>query len=148
MSAANLSDAEKVVVTRALLDQGQTEDFDKLKDDLAKTAGDAAQYTILEARPLKFPNRLNPVLRALTFMPSSRADPLLRAINHFKSGEEPSSAQTVFLHADQKAALIREDGTLRASLYKVLVFQAVTTAIESEDLNLAHFCQHRPWIRA
>ena len=144
MSAANLTDAEKVVATTALLDQGQTNDFDKLKEDLATTANDATRYDILEARSLKLQNRLSPVLRALTFMPSSRADQLLRAINYFKSGGDPSRTQTGFLDADQKAALIREDGTFGASLYKVFLFQAVTSAIKSGDLNLAHSYKYRP----
>lgn len=86
MSTANLTDAEKVVATTALLDQGQTNDFDKLKEDLATTANDAARYDILEARSLKLQNRLSPVLRAVTFMPYSRADSLLRSITSSQVG--------------------------------------------------------------
>lgn len=41
MSADNLTDAEKVAATVALFDQGQTEDFDMLKDNLVTTASDA-----------------------------------------------------------------------------------------------------------
>lgn len=48
MSAANLSDAEKVTTTQALLDQGKTGDFEQLKDDLAAIAREAGWQDILE----------------------------------------------------------------------------------------------------
>ncbi len=69
MSAANLSNAEKVTATVALLSQGQPEDFDRLKDNLAATASDAGWHDILEGRSLRLQNRLSPLLRALNFLP-------------------------------------------------------------------------------
>lgn len=129
MSAANLSDAEKVTATQALLEQGQTEDFVRLKDDLAATASDVGWHDILEARSLKLQNRLSPLLRALNFIPNKRAAALLDAIDQFKADGDlaASHASIDFLDAAQKAALVRTDGTFRVSLYKVFLFQAVTT---------------------
>ena len=146
MSAANLSDAEKVAATLALLEQGQTEDFDRLKDDLASTAQDASWHAILEARSLKLQNRLSPLLRALNFMPNKRAAALLAAIDHFKADGDLSTshAPTEFLNVEQRATLVRADGTFRVSLYKVFLFQAVTTAIKSGDLNVEQSYKYRP----
>ncbi|TLP55538.1 hypothetical protein FEE96_22760 [Parasedimentitalea maritima] len=146
MSAANLSDAEKVTSTLALLDKGQTEDFDQLKDDLAATASDASWHDILEARSLKLQNRLSPLLRALYFMPNKRATALLDAIDHFKAEGDLSTnhAPMDFLYAGQKAALVRADGSFRRSLYKVFLFQAVATAIKSGDLNVEQSYKYRP----
>jgi TnpA family transposase len=146
MSAANLSDAEKVAATLALLEQGQTEDFDRLKDDLASTAQDASWHAILEARSLKLQNRLSPLLRALSFMPNKRAAALLAAIDHFKADGDLSTshAPTEFLNVEQRATLVRADGTFRVSLYKVFLFQAVTTAIKSGDLNVEQSYKYRP----
>lgn len=146
MSAANLSDAEKVATTQALLDQGKTGDFEQLKDDLAATAREAGWHDILEDRPVRLQNRLSPLLRTLTFMPSKRAAALLEAIDHFRNDGDLSAshAPVGFLDAEQKTALVRDDGTLRVSLYKVFLFQAVTTAIKSGDLNVEQSCKYRP----
>lgn len=146
MAAANLSDVEKVTATQALLDQGRTDDFDQLKDDLAATALEAGWHDILEARSVKLQNRLSPLLRALTFMPNKRAAALLEAIDHFRSDGDlsASSAPMGFLDVEQQAAVVRDDGTFRVSLYKVFLFQAVTTAIKSGDLNIEHSYKYRP----
>ncbi|MCJ8335762.1 MAG: Tn3 family transposase [Epibacterium sp.] len=146
MAAANLSDAEKVTATQALLDQGKTDDFDQLIDDLAATANEASWHDILEARSVKLQNRLSPLLRALRFMPNKRAIALLEAIDHFRNDGEMSAARVPmgFLDAEQRTALVRGDGSFRVSLYKVFLFQAVTTAIKSGDLNVEHSYKYRP----
>lgn len=146
MAAANLSDAEKVTATQALLDQSKTDDFDRLKDDLAATAREAGWHDILEARSVKLQNRLSPLLRALTFMRNKRAAALLEAIDHFRKDGDLSArhAPMGFLDAEQQAAVVRDDGTFRVSLYKVFLFQAVTTAIKSGDLNVEHSYKYRP----
>ena len=48
------------------------------------------------------------------------------------------------LSSPQKAALVRTDGTFQVSLYKVFLFQLVTTAIKSGDLNVEQSYKYRP----
>lgn len=146
MAAANLSDAEKVTATQALLDQGKIDDFDQLRDGLAATASEASWHDILEARSVKLQNRLSPLLRVLRFMPNKRAIALLEAIDHFRNDGDLSAARAPvgFLDAEQRTALVRSDGSFRVSLYKVFLFQAVTTAIKSGDLNVEHSYKYRP----
>ena len=146
MAAANLSDAEKITATQALLDQGKTDDFNRLKDNLAATTSESGWHDILEARSVKLQNRLSPLLRALTFMPSSRAAALLEAVDHFRNDGDLSAnhAPMGFLDAEQRAAVMRGDGSFRVSLYKVFLFQAVTVAIKSGDLNVERSYKYRP----
>ena len=146
MAAANLSDAEKLSSIEKFLKHSKTEDFDRLKDDLAETASNDSWFDILEARSLKLQNRLNPVLRALNFIPTTRAKALQKAVDHFRYDKEMSAAQAPmdFLDAEQRRALIRDDGTFRISLYKVFLFQAITTAIKSGDLNVEQSYKYRP----
>ena len=146
MEAANLSDTEKVAAIGKLLDQSKTTDFDQLKDELTETAKNASWYDALEARSVKLQNRLSPVLRALNFMQGKRVSALLEAIDHFKADGDLSAthAPMGFLDSEQKAALIRADGTFRMSLYKVFLFQAVTTVIKSGDLNVDQSYKYRP----
>ena len=146
MAAANLSDTNKVEAIEKLLAHSKTEDFDRLKGDLVQTASNASWYDILEARSLKLQNRLSPVLRALSFLPTTRVKSLQKAVDHFRYDREISAAQTPmdFLDAEQRDALVRDDGTFRVSLYKVFLFQAVTTAIKSGDLNVEQSYKYRP----
>ncbi len=95
---------------------------------------------------MKLQNRLSPLLHALTFMPNKRAAALLEAIDHFRNDGNLSanSAPMGFLDSTQQHALVRGDGSFRVSLYKVFLFQAVTTAIKSGDLNVEHSYKYRP----
>ncbi|HJN25955.1 MAG TPA: Tn3 family transposase [Rhodospirillales bacterium] len=144
--ADGLSDTQKITQIRTLLDRGKTGAFDRLKVDLEATGQDRSWYDVLEASSLKLQNRLSPILRALTFEPSDRAASLIAAVNHFKAndGNIGERAPMDFLEADKRAALIREDGAFRPSLYKVFLFQYVTGAIKSGDLNLARSYKYRP----
>lgn len=146
MATANLSDTEKVSAIEKLMARSKPEDFDRLKGDLAQTASDASWYDIMEARSLKLQNRLSPVLRALDFMPTTRVKALQKAIAYFKADGELSASHMPidFLDAEQQAAVIRDDGTFRISLYKVFLFQVVTTAIKSGDLNVEQSYKYRP----
>ena len=146
MVAANMSDTEKVAAIEKLMAHSKIEDFDQLKGDLAQTASNASWYDIMEARSLKLQNRLSPVVRALNFMPTTRVKALQKAIVYFKADGALSAghAPMDFLDPEQRDALIRDDGTFRVSLYKVFLFQAVTTAIKSGDLNIEQSYKYRP----
>lgn len=143
---ANLTDSQKVTAIRKLLDQKATKDAERLKDDLEATIHDRSWHDILEARSLKLQNRLSPVLRAISFEPNDRALRLAEAIDHFKTreGNIGAGAPTAFLSQEERVVLIRADGSFRTSLYKVFLFQHVTAAIKSGDLNLSRSYKYRP----
>lgn len=144
--ADGLSDAQKITEIRTLLNRGQTGAFERLKADLHDTAQDESGYDVLETHSLRLQNRLSPILRALTFEPNDRAAGLLAAVDYFKAGEGAVTqrAPVDFLDADERAALTRDEGAFRPSLYKIFLFQQVTDAIKSGDLNLAHSYKYRP----
>ena len=144
--ADGLSDTQKIIHIRALLDRGQTGTFDRLKADLEASGQDRSWFEVLEAHSLKLQNRLSPILRTLAFDPNDRAAALIAAVEHFKAndGNIGDRAPVEFLGAEEQAALTRVDGTFRPSLYKVLLFQHVTGAIKSGDLNLTRSYKYRP----
>lgn len=141
-----LSDTQKVDQIRTLLDQGKMESFEQLKDGLTQAGQAQDWYGILEKQSLRLQNRLNPILKALTFEPITPADKLAEAIKHFKTqdGIITDKAPTDFLEAEESAALVREDGTFRPSLYKVFLFQHVAEAVKSGHLNLPQSYKYRP----
>ena len=144
--ADGLSDAQKIVGIRTLLNRRRTGNFDRLKIDLEIAGQDQSWYDVLEAHSLKLQNRLSPILKALTFESNERAAFLIAAIDHFKAHDGAIGERTPvdFLASDERATLRREDGTFRVSLYKVFLFQYVTGAIKSGDLNLVRSCKYRP----
>lgn len=144
--ADGLSDAQKVSEIRALLYRGQAGAFERLKTDLHDAVQDRSWHDVLEAHSLRLQNRLSPILRALAFEPNGRAGRLIAAIDHFKTsdGVVTDRAPVDFLDADERAALTREGRAFRPSLYKVFLFQHVTGAIKSGDLNLVQSYKYRP----
>lgn len=144
--ADGMSDTQKVSTIRALLDKGRSSAFEQLKDDLSATARDESWFDVLEAGSLRLQNRLSPILRAITFDRNDRATRLITAIDRFKhnDGVVGPGAPTEFLDTDERAVLIRSDGTFRTSLYKVFLFEHVAAAIKSGDLNLSQSYKYRP----
>lgn len=144
--ADGLSDTQKIIEIRTLLDRGQSSAFERLKADLHDTTHDRSGFEVLESHSLKLQNRLSPILRTLAFQPNDRARRLAAAVDHFKThdGNIGDRAPVDFLADDERAALTRADGTFRPSLYKVFLFQQVTGALKSGDLNLARSYKYRP----
>jgi TnpA family transposase len=145
-AADDLSDTQKVAAIRGVLEGERTDAFERLKAGLHDAGSDRSWHDVLEAHSLRLQNRLNPILRALTFEPNERTARLLVAIDHFKTNDGTVNARSPrdFLDTDECAALIREDGAFRPSLYKVFLFRHVTGAIKSGDLNLASSYKYRP----
>ena len=144
--ADSLSDTEKVAQIRALLSAEKADSINRLKTDIETAVQDDCRYDVLEAHSLRLQTRLNPILRALTLEPNDRVTGLIEAIEYFKrnDGNISEQAPTAFLDAEERAALRREDGTFRPSLYKVFLFQHITGAIKSGDLNFSLSYKYRP----
>ena len=141
-----MSDTEKITQIRALLSDEKTDSFNRLKTDIETAAQDECRYDVLEAHSLKLQNRLNPILRTLTFASNDRVTELIAAIEYFKrnDGNISEHAPATFLDAGERTALFRKDGTFRPSLYKVFLFQCITGAIKSGDLNFSLSYKYRP----
>ena len=142
-----LSDTQKVEVIRLLLDRrSSSASFESLKADLDAAGKDQGWHELLEKRSQYLQNRLIPVLRTVTFEHMDRAARLNAAIDHFKAadGSIGADAPTGFLSIGEQSALNNADGKFRISLYKVFLFQHITAAIKSGDLNLARSYRYRP----
>ncbi|MGB0848871.1 MAG: Tn3 family transposase [Thiolinea sp.] len=141
-----LSDAEKIIRIKALLDQGKTESFEQLKAGLLQAGQPEVWYEVLEQQSVKLQNRLSPILKALIFEPVGQVDQLMEAIDYFKikEGAITDKAPADFLEADECKAVISNEGTFRKSLYKVFLFQHVAAAIKSGHLNLRKSYKYRP----
>ena len=143
---AALSDTEKVIQMKTLLGRGKTKSFEQLKEGLQQAGQSEVWHEILGQHSVRLQNRLNPILKSLTFEPIGQADDLMDAINHFKNKEGviTDKAPTEFLNDDECKAIMGDNGTFKTSLYKVFLFQHVATAIKSGHLNLGQSYKYRP----
>src|SRR5258708_10439003 len=86
-----LPDSEKVQLIRALLSTQEAkrmlekDNLAELKEALVNEMRDDGYYTILAAKSIRIQNRVNPILKALTFLCEPSARELQNAIDHFKS---------------------------------------------------------------
>jgi len=146
-----LSDVEKVTRIRALLATRETrrllekDPIVEPKASLASELGEDDYYKILESKSVWIQNRVNPVLKALTFQAGPSVRKLVDAIEHFKEKDSAvdKSAPAGFLDPEEGAA-VQKEGKFRVSLYKALLFLHVQSGIKSGALNLEHSYKYRP----
>jgi hypothetical protein len=146
-----LSDVEKVIRIRALLATRESrrllekDPIVELKASLASELGEDDYYKILESKSVWIQNRVNPVLKTLTFQAGPSVRKLVDAVEHFKEkdGAVDKSAPAGFLDPEEEAA-VQKEGKFRVSLYKALLFLHVQSGIKSGALNLEHSYKYRP----
>jgi TnpA family transposase len=109
------------------------------------TGSEDDYYKILESKSVWIQNRVNSVLKALTFQAGPSVRKLVDAIEHFKEkdGAVDKSAPAGFLDPEEGAA-VQKEGKFRVSLYKALLFLHVQGGIKSGALNLEHSYKYRP----
>ena len=139
---ANLTDSQKVSQIKALLAKTSLPNFDQLKAELADNQDDQQWFDLLERQSLRLQNRISPILRTLSFETDKEASTLATAIGQFKS--DSSASELDFLSKNERAAVIKPDGGLRTSLYKVFLFQHIAVAIKAGNLNLSRSYKYRP----
>ena len=133
-----LSDVEKVTHIRALLATRETrrllekDPIVELKASLASELGEDDYYKILESKSVWIQNRVNPVLKALTFQAGPSVRKLVDAVEHFKEkdGAVDKSAPAGFLDPEEGAA-VQKEGKFHVSPYKALLFLHVQSGIKS-----------------
>ncbi len=89
-------------------------------------------FDVIETKSISLQGKLSGILREIEFDEVSSNKHLIEAINHFKTtgGAITKTAPVKFLESDAQKALV-DDGKFRVSLYKVLLFIAVSDGIKS-----------------
>ena len=147
---SHMSDPEKVDDIQKVLTTGKTkrtavEECVKKLGANAEAPENAGYYNVLESKSLKLQNRVAELIKEVDFE-TSDSPALMEAVDYFKDkgGHLGQSAPTRFLDADQRKAIQTEDGKLRVSLYKVLLFISIANGIKSGALNIRHCYKYRP----
>lgn len=111
---------------------------------LDQQTNDQRTYDGLAKQSVRLQRKVSSILKALVFDKPSSKGPILDAVVHFQAtngrlGQQPPLD---FLSTKEQA-LFTEGETFRTSLYKILLFQAVATAVRAGKLNLRHSYRYR-----
>lgn len=101
-------------------------------------------FDILESLSIKLQRRASDIVKILEFNPETSSVNLISAINHFKKydGELNSHPPLDFLTKEEIDSLYRNE-KFRTSLYKILLFSHMESAIKSGHLNLLYSYRYK-----
>ena len=134
-----MPDAWKLKGISAILDRGPERVVDLLRADIrANAAGDGQYHLILKDRSLRLQNRLNPILKRITFTGDASVADLMVAIEHFRDrdGNVDAGMPLGFMTPVQREAVSNGPKGFRISLCKVFLLQHIAKAIKAGNLNL------------
>ncbi len=143
--------AERVTKIEQLLNDHEALQSDQAEDQLQQSEALLVQqldptkfFDALENRSMGLQHRVSPILKHLVFDARTSDTDLLAAIAHFQEtdGVVGKVAPLEFLPAKEQA-LFAESDDFRISLYKILLFREVTTALRAGKLNLKHSYRYR-----
>ncbi len=122
-------------------DKEKLHQFEKLLD---QQTDDQKTYEGLEKQSIRLQRKVSSVLKALVFDTSSSAGSILDAVKHFQATDgHPGPKPPLDFLSTKEQALFAEGEVFRTSLYKILLFQAVATAVRAGKLNLQHSYRFR-----
>jgi len=102
-------------------------------------------YDLLEANSIKLQNRASDIVKNIQFNPDTSNNSLIQAIEYYrkKDGNLANNTPTGFLETDEQKLVFDDDGKLKISLYKVLLFSKIADGIRSGALNLKYSYKYR-----
>lgn len=99
---------------------------------------------MLESLSIRLQRRVSDIVKHIEFNAETSENTLIEAIDYFKStgGHIQNDAPIEFLDTNESEALF-QDGKIRVSLYKALLFIHMADAIKSGKLNLKHTYRYK-----
>ncbi len=151
IQSEELADDEKIVLLGGIIATEQADELlvDQHAETLTREISPATQqreyFDILETKFRKINNRVGQLLQELSFDEATSEEFIYEALQYYqqKKGQIGKRAPIGFLEKHEHSAVEAEDGSLRATLYKVLLFFAVARAIKAGTLNARYSYRYR-----
>lgn len=151
IQSEELADDEKIILLNQIVAVELSDELraDQHAEALEKEISPATQqkeyYDILEDNFRKLNNRIGQLLQVVVFHELTSDPAIYQAWQYYvdKQGKVGSRAPMVFLKEEEEKYLRTEDGTFRASLYKMLLFTHLAEKVRSGSLNVYYSYRHR-----
>ncbi len=153
IAAEGFSSPEKIGMIHNILREREEQrerlarQLQQLKSVAESDSEDADYYVLLGKKSLKLQNRVSDIVRHVEFNTTTTPPELTEALQHFqhRRGEvEGRTLPLAFLSAHEQELIFNEEGKLRVSLYKALLFRKMADALKAGTLNLRHSHKYRP----
>ncbi|GAB2566660.1 hypothetical protein GCM10027190_15640 [Spirosoma areae] len=144
---AKLTAIEKLI-DHYLPDEQTLEPLHRQLGELEKINGryhhQEAYYDWLNQHSIRLQRKVSVLVCLLPLDEATSSKEIVAALNYFRTHKDlTGSPPTNFLSLIQKGKVLDEKGSLRVSLYKVLLFYHTTLRIKSGRLNLLHSYRYR-----
>ena len=102
-------------------------------------------YDFLEAESLKLQNRVSEIVKHVSFQKDASNKQIMAAISYFKlkEGDVGNSPPLNFLKPEEQDMIFDDQGKLRVSLYKILLFTHIALLVKAGGLNLRYSYRYR-----
>lgn len=130
---------EKLVDAYNTLNATSAQQLIQFEESLDKIGKNQLSFDSLESSSLKLQRRVSTIVKNIDFDSSTSSEDIMLAIDYFKShdGLLGHDAPRDFLSTEENAICFTDE-KLRISLYKVLLFMHIASAIKSGKLNLLY----------
>jgi TnpA family transposase len=144
LSDSKLSDSDKVtsinnLVTDAVNNHALSASIEDVKDDQEKLSGEALLFHFLELGSKALQNRCNRIVERLSFSDKSFNKPLFEVITMFS--KRNCAVDTTFpvgFMTKKEQRYVDTNDKFKSSLYKVILFNHMVTAIKGDGLHLKY----------
>lgn len=143
-SEDKVSQIEKLIDTYNEQTSKEQNQLIELEQSLDKVAKNQLFFESLESLSLKLQRRVSKLVKNIEFNPQTSDPHLIAAIHYFVScdGELGNEAPCDFLKTEEKE-LCYNQGKLKVSLYKILLFMHMADAIKAGRLNLLYSYRYK-----
>ena len=132
------------LITKHDQEQSEQEDQKEIKifeETLDKATNDNDYFEMLEHLSIKLQNRVSDIIQAIMFNKEETTKKnLLKAIKYFslQEGTVNKKSPSKFLTTEERKQIINDQGSIKVSLYKSLLFNHIVNAVKAGELNLQY----------
>ena len=147
-----LTNEDKVKIVESLLPKKKISEYFEIQKQLTllekestRIIKDDDYYDIMESRSIKLQNRVSEIIKRLYFDRETSDRKIIGAIEYYKKRDGLLGVDTPLelLDISEEEVVFDDKGKLRVSLYKILLFEKVASAIKSGALNLRYSYKYR-----
>jgi TnpA family transposase len=137
--------SKKIIDNEKIKSENIEQQIQLLNKDSENLIKNTDYFNILESKAVKLQNRVKAIIQEIVFDSKTSNNYIIEAIDYYKNhkGVIEEKPPTNFLDKEQRKIIIDKNGLVKKSLYKVLLFENIASALKSGSLNLIYSYQFK-----